>query len=63
MENPSATGLQLDLFIITNLTECLMAIIDIFEESDRVKSILTKAAKILTQTKDRSLRKESASNV
>lgn len=62
MQNSSTTGQQLDLFTCTNLTEAVMTIIDIFEESDRVKSILTKVVKILTQTKDRVIRKQAASN-
>jgi len=47
----------LDFFTCLNFAEALMTIVDIFEESERIKSILIKAVKILTQTKDRSVRK------
>lgn len=52
----------LDFYAAINMPETVMTIIDIFDESERVKSLLTKAVKVLTQIKDRSLRKETASN-
>lgn len=36
-----------------------MTVVDIFDDSDRVKGFLTKTVKALTQVKDRALRKET----
>lgn len=51
------TDQGLDLYTCLNLPEAIMTIIDTFDESERVQNLLTKAAKVLTPIKDRSLRK------
>lgn len=49
--------------MVNEIPECVMKIIDVFEESERVKILVSKVVKLFTNVKDKVIRGENQTYV